>query len=83
MSNGTFYIMTDQNASEFPEVRKMISKPLYAFNTPENIAAREPSPLDMDFISKVNAIGRWGEGENQRVWTVEGNTVHSYFVALD
>jgi hypothetical protein len=72
MSNGTLYLVIDEfERSKFPEIRMMASHPLEAWNTPENIAAREPSDLDMTFITPQEARTRWGN----RVWSVEGNTV--------
>ncbi|KAF7344858.1 hypothetical protein MVEN_01647500 [Mycena venus] len=78
MSNGTFFILTD-TPSDFPEVRKMVSNPLYAMNTPENIRMREPTPWNMDFLPLVEAQGRWGDdvhhGQPNRVLSIDGNTV--------
>lgn len=72
MSNGTLFLVAEEyQRSKFPEIRKMASHPLEAFNTPANIAAREPSDLDMTFITPEEARTRWGD----RVWAVEGNTV--------
>ena len=77
MSNGTLYLVADESRrSKFPEIRKMASHPLEARNTPENIAAREPSDVDMTFITPEEAQRRWGN----RVFSVEGNTVSLFFV---
>ncbi|KZT72152.1 hypothetical protein DAEQUDRAFT_809411 [Daedalea quercina L-15889] len=78
MSNGTLYIVTSEPAS-FPHIRMVTSTGLAAENTPENIAAREPTERDMDVISPAEARRRWGSnpdrGERNRVWSVGGNTV--------
>lgn len=72
MSNGTLYLVADElQRSNFPELRKMASHPLPAVNTPENIAAREPSDFDITFITPDEAQTRWGD----RILSVEGNTV--------
>lgn len=80
MSNGTLYLVVDEHhRSKFPEIRMMASHPLPAFNTPENIAAREPSIFDMAFITPEEAQTRWGN----RILLIEGNTVsHYYSLAL-
>lgn len=82
MSNGTLYIITPR-PKKFPEIRSMTSTGLPAENTPENIAAREPTRDNMDFITPDDALERWGgdpdQGETNRVWTVEGNTVRTHF----
>ncbi|KAG6884390.1 hypothetical protein C0993_011619 [Termitomyces sp. T159_Od127] len=69
MSNGTLYIVGE--AGEFPAVRMMTSTGLVAYNTPESIAAREPTAHDMDFVAPAHARARWSGG----VRVVEGNTV--------
>ncbi|KAF7367908.1 hypothetical protein MSAN_00855600 [Mycena sanguinolenta] len=78
MSNGTFFIVTDSR-SDFPKVRLMASNPLTAYNTEENIAAREPTQYNMDFLSLAEAQRRWGgdvrNGQQNRVLSVDGNTV--------
>lgn len=78
MSNGTLYILTPR-PKKFPEIRLMTSTGLEAANTPENIAMREPTSYNMDFITPDDALERWGgdpdQGETNRVWTVQGNTV--------
>lgn len=78
MSNGTLYILTS-SPDTFPEFRLMTSTGLPAENTAENMAAREPTKENMDFITPNDALERWGgdpdRGETNRVWTVEGNTV--------
>ena len=78
MSNGTLYLVaSDSQRSKFPEIRMMASHPLPADNSPENIAAREPSDFDMAFITPEEAQSRWGN----RILPVEGNTV-SYIPML-
>ncbi|KNZ73606.1 hypothetical protein J132_10742 [Termitomyces sp. J132] len=76
MSNGTLYILSSNRS--FPEIRMMTSTPLPAFNTPENIAAREPNAQQMDFVTPEEAQARWGGksqlGEINRVLSIEGNT---------
>lgn len=78
MSNGTLYVITSEPHS-FPAIRMMTSTGLAAENTPENIAAREPTARDMDFLTPTEARKRWGgdptKSERNRVWTVGGNTV--------
>jgi len=72
MSNGTLFLVADElERSNFPEIRMMASHPMLALNTPENIAAREPSELDMTFITPEEAQTRWGD----RILSIEGNTV--------
>ena len=84
MANGTLFILSSL-PSDFPEIRQMASTPLIAQNTPENIAAREPTSQTMQFITPIEAKKRWGgdldRGEGNRVWSVEGNTV-SCVIAL-
>ncbi|KAH9476733.1 hypothetical protein JR316_0010648 [Psilocybe cubensis] len=82
MSNGTLYIVADDNAREkFPEIRMMTSTGLEAENTPENIAMREPTDDNIQIISPEEAKDRWVSTTNakgrvlNRVWTVEGNTL--------
>ncbi|KAF8599534.1 hypothetical protein BDV93DRAFT_449217, partial [Ceratobasidium sp. AG-I] len=70
MSNGTMYIITD-DPSAWPSRRMMTSTGLTALNTPENIAAREPTPYDIDWISPKDAEERWGT----RIWTVPDFTL--------
>lgn len=78
MANGTLFIVSSSPKS-FPEIRLMTSTSLPAVNTPENIAAREPTKQSMDFLSPTEARHWWGgnlaRGESNRVWSVEGNTV--------
>ncbi|KAF9450770.1 hypothetical protein P691DRAFT_809605 [Macrolepiota fuliginosa MF-IS2] len=78
MSNGTLYILTPR-PKKFPEIRLMMSTGLPAENTPQNIAAREPTRENMDFITPDDALERWGgdpdRGVTNRVWTVDGNTL--------
>lgn len=76
MSNGTLFVVaSESDRSKFPEIRMMASHPLVAQNTPENIAAREPSKFDMTFITWEEAKVRWGD----RIIPVEGNTVSAYY----
>jgi len=76
MSNGTLLILSSSPVSEFPDIRYMTSTGLVAENTPENIAAREPTPWNMDFVTPEEALQRWGKvATGRRVWSVEGNTV--------
>ncbi|KAF8671765.1 hypothetical protein RHS04_08050 [Rhizoctonia solani] len=70
MSNGTMYIITD-NPSAWPQRRMMIDTGITALNTPENIAAREPTEYDLDWITPKEAEARWGK----RVWAVSDFTV--------
>jgi len=85
MSNGTFFILSSDPQSSFPEIRMMISTGLPAENSPENIAQREPTSQEMQFITPDEAQRRWGgnitHGERNRILTVEGNTVR-YFIIL-
>ncbi|KAJ7483559.1 hypothetical protein FB451DRAFT_1350587 [Mycena latifolia] len=78
MSGGTFFIVSN-TPSDFPEMRLMISTPLPAENTPQNIAMREPTPYSMTFLSTAAAQRRWGDdvrnGQKNRVSSIEGNTV--------
>ncbi|KIK51000.1 hypothetical protein GYMLUDRAFT_409790 [Collybiopsis luxurians FD-317 M1] len=80
MSNGTLYILAsaDERGS-LPEIRMMASTSLEADNSPENIAAREPTPYVMDIIDPEEAKNRWGgdveKGVRNSVFTVTGNTV--------
>ncbi|KAI0044996.1 hypothetical protein FA95DRAFT_1589968 [Auriscalpium vulgare] len=78
MANGTLFIVTPDPQS-FPDIALMTSTGLYAFNTPENIAARMPSEKDISFITPEEAHKLWGgneaRGEIDRVFTVEGSTI--------
>ncbi|KZT29048.1 hypothetical protein NEOLEDRAFT_1057283 [Neolentinus lepideus HHB14362 ss-1] len=78
MSNGTIFVVSDEDTSEFPDPIYITSTGLPAVNSEENIRARLPTKYDLDFISTAEAQKRWskreGEAEN-RVWTVEGSTV--------
>lgn len=79
MSNGTLFVVASQTArAQLPEPRMMTSTGLPAFNNPENIASREPTRQDIDFLTPDQARKRWGGLENNernRIWSVEGNTV--------
>ncbi|EJD52644.1 hypothetical protein AURDEDRAFT_55651 [Auricularia subglabra TFB-10046 SS5] len=70
MSNGTLFILTDEDKSAFPEIRLITSTGLPAENTPENIQAREPTKDNMDFVGPYEARQRWSGG----VWGVDGTT---------
>jgi hypothetical protein len=52
---------------------------LIALNTPENIAAREPTDQEMKVIGPEDAMFRWGgniaKNERHRISSIEGNTV--------
>lgn len=76
MSNGTLLIVSPSK-EDFPEVRMMTSTGLYAENNPENIALREPTKENMDFLTPEQAEQRWGSEDesNYRVLSVKGNTV--------
>jgi hypothetical protein len=71
------YIISD-DPSEWPTRRMMSSTGLTALNTPENIAAREPTQYDIDWISPKDAEERWGT----RIWTVPDFTVSLLFILL-
>lgn len=78
MSNGTFYVVSDKPRSEFPELVYILSVPIPALNTPENIQARVPTDEQMDFIGAKDALRRWGPvkpGEKNRIWPITGSTV--------
>jgi hypothetical protein len=85
MSNGTLYILSSDQ-SLFPDIRMMTSTGLPADNTPENLAAREPTAANMDFITPEEAQRRWGgnsiRGEKHRVLSVEGNSVSSQTITI-
>ncbi|CAE6531972.1 unnamed protein product [Rhizoctonia solani] len=70
MSNGTMYIITD-DPSAWPKRRMMIDTGITAVNNPENIAAREPTEYDLDWVSPEDAEARWGK----RVWAVPDFTI--------
>lgn len=70
MSNGTMYVITD-DPSGWPKRRMMIDTGITALNTPENIAAREPTEFDLDWISPKDAEARWGK----RIWAVPDFTI--------
>lgn len=75
MFNGTLLIVSS-SPSSFPEIRYMTSTGLAADVTPDNIAAREPTKWNMDFLSPEQAAQRWGTtAENRRIISVEGNTL--------
>ena len=78
MSNGTFFVVSDKPRSEFPELLYILSVPIPALNTPENIQARLPTELEMDFIGTADARWRWGPvsfGQKNRIWPIAGSTV--------
>lgn len=70
MSNGTLYLITE-NPSDWPQRRMIIDTGITALNTLENIAAREPTEYDLDWISPKEAEARWGK----RIWPVPEFTV--------
>lgn len=80
MANGTLFIISSRPSSEFPDIRLMTSTGLAADTSPENIAAREPTAKDMDFLTPTQARQRWGaslenvESHRNRVYPVHGNT---------
>ncbi|KAJ7465319.1 hypothetical protein FB451DRAFT_434591 [Mycena latifolia] len=76
MSDGALFIVSD-NPFDFPEIRMMTSTGLAAENTPQNIAAREPTSRNMVIITTAQARSRWaGNGTpDNRIFTVNGNTV--------
>ena len=50
-----------------------------ALNTAENITQREPMELEMHCLSVLEVAEMWGrEGEEKRVWMVDGNMVSSF-----
>jgi hypothetical protein len=79
MSEGTIYMVSSHPRSYFPNIRLITSTGLAAETTPENIASREPTAKNMDYLSPAEAKRRWGgdieAGGRNRVWEVEGNTV--------
>ncbi|KAG9083404.1 hypothetical protein FRC06_004551 [Ceratobasidium sp. 370] len=70
MSNGTVYIVSD-DSSVWPTRRMMTDTGITALNTPENIAAREPTEYDLDWITPKEAEERWGT----RIWAVPDFTL--------
>ncbi|KAG9078831.1 hypothetical protein FS749_009101 [Ceratobasidium sp. UAMH 11750] len=70
MSNGTMYIISD-DSSGWPTRRMMTDTGITALNTPENIAAREPTKYDLDWITPKEAEERWGT----RIWAVPDFTL--------
>ncbi|KAB5591852.1 hypothetical protein CTheo_4717 [Ceratobasidium theobromae] len=70
MSNGTLYLITE-NPSDWPQRRMIIDTGITALNTLENIAAREPTEYDLDWISPKEAEARWGK----RIWPVPEFTI--------
>ncbi|KAK0472482.1 hypothetical protein IW261DRAFT_1424309 [Armillaria novae-zelandiae] len=82
MSNGTLFLLSSNRS--FPEFRLMTSPGIPADGSPEYFALSEPTLQHMNYITPPEAQQRW-EGETQnRVWTVEGNTLlvneHSQFL---
>ncbi|KAI6033198.1 hypothetical protein F5J12DRAFT_799413 [Pisolithus orientalis] len=75
MFNGTLLIVSS-SPSSYPEIRYMTSTGLAADVSAANIAAREPTQWNMDFLSPEQAAQRWGESPgDRRITTVEGNTL--------
>ncbi|KAG8681040.1 hypothetical protein FRC11_001656, partial [Ceratobasidium sp. 423] len=60
-----------QTISKWPKRRMMIDTGITALNTPENIATREPTEYELDWISPKDAEARWGK----RVWVVPDFTI--------
>ncbi|KAI6021485.1 hypothetical protein BKA83DRAFT_4282540 [Pisolithus microcarpus] len=56
MFNGTLLIVSS-SPSSFPEIRYMTSTGLAADVTPDNIAAREPTKWNMDFLKIISVEG--------------------------
>ncbi|PPQ98424.1 hypothetical protein CVT24_004103 [Panaeolus cyanescens] len=78
MSNGTFFIVAEEEeVTRYPLLRMIISTPLAAENTPENIALREPTEKELQFITPQEAAKRWSEtpARKPRWRTVEGLSV--------
>ena len=78
MSNGTFFVVSDKPRSEFPELLYILSVPIPASTSLENIQARLPTDQQMDFIDTKDAQWRWGAvrlSEKNRIWSITGNTV--------
>lgn len=79
MAGGTLFIVSSAPKSSFPEARYMISNPIEAFNTPENIAAREPDDSNICWLSPEIAKKWWGGNvetqERNMIFSVEGGTV--------
>ena len=76
MSNGTLLIVSPSQEL-FPELRMMTSTGLVAQNTPENIALREPTKANMDFLTPEQAHKRWAADDESayRVLSIKGNSV--------
>jgi hypothetical protein len=81
MADRTLFIVSSQPPSSFPDIRYMTSISMWAYATPENIAACEPTNQQMDFLTHEEAKAVWGSdisrGQKNCVWSVEGNTVCS------
>lgn len=86
MSNGTL-LLVSPSQELFPELRMMTSTGLVALNTPENIALREPTKENMDFLTPEQAHQRWATDDESayRVLSIKGNSVSfcrlSYYLA--
>ncbi|KAK0432761.1 hypothetical protein EV421DRAFT_1742030 [Armillaria borealis] len=82
MSNGTLFLLSSNRS--FPEFRLMTSPGIPAENTPEYATLSEPTLQHMNYITPSEAQQRWGGETQNRVWTVEGNTLlvneHSQFL---
>ncbi|KIL60351.1 hypothetical protein M378DRAFT_83855 [Amanita muscaria Koide BX008] len=78
MAGGTLLIVSPSNTS-FPKIRMMTSPGYHAENTPENIALREPTTENMDFLTPEQADQRWkipNTGSTPyRVWSIKGNSI--------
>lgn len=82
MSNGTLFIVSPE-LSSFPETRYMTSTGLAADPSPGNIAAREPTEWNMDYLTPAEAAQRWGDNPQEgRITSVQGNTVRVIYSLL-
>jgi len=82
MADGTLFIVSSNPPSSFPDIRFMTSVSMWAYATAENMAAREPTNQQMDFLTPQEAKTLWGgnieRGQPNRIWSVEGNTVRLF-----
>ncbi|KAK4688610.1 hypothetical protein P7C73_g1504, partial [Tremellales sp. Uapishka_1] len=68
--NGSFYVVTSDERSAWPELRLMTSTGLPANNEPGNGEAREPKGNEIIFITPLRATQLWGP----RVYKMKGMT---------
>lgn len=68
--NGTVYLVSDEPET-FPARKFMTSAGIYIENSPEMVAARQPTDKDMRIISTTEARKLFGTGANR----VQGVTV--------